>query len=590
MKSRQNKSKKILSCFIRCSRILFGTTPYYTCNIIICIVLIAIQPSVSVMIMRNIINSIQQKDIPIQEILFLAAIYIFVDITNGLILKLVSYLSFIVEKKSSINVSTVILEKTKELDLSDFENMNTYDLIQRAQNESNGKIFGYFMSFLSIFQALIIVISNFLIVKSWSIFIVLFLAIITLIRMIFLIKLGGEKHSILRERTHKERERWYYQFLLTNDIAFKEIKIYDLYQYFIDKFKNLSNIFYDQDKNISKKQFTIDTLFSVIDSALSGVVFCLLIISSKIGRLMIGDIVGYMSSISNIKNNIENFCLSIANICESTLYVSQLFELLDINSRRSIENGKVEIDQIKRIELINVNFKYSGKDEYALKNINLLFEKNKMVFLVGKNGSGKSTLVKLISGYYQNYEGDILVNGINLREINLKQYQEKLGILLQDFMMYELPLRSNVALSNLRYYNDDKEIGGLLHSVGFTKYDTLDMQLGYWFENGHQLSRGEWLKIALARAFMKDADIYIADEPNSSLDAISESEIMQYFRHLIRGKICIIVTHKMSNIVTSVGNIIVMNNGQVMQMGTHDYLMKNCSIYSELFHCEPSNN
>lgn len=562
---------------------MLSVSPLRMLMVICLTVLAGFLPSISVLTMQTIINGLQKENVLIQQILIFCGFYLLLDILNSVIIKWVSLYSFIIEKKSSLAVSLMILEKTKVLELHDFECMDTYDLIQRAQNESNGKIYAYFTSFLTMLQALITIFSSFYLIKKWSILIIIIIAFLTLIRMLFLVSQGKEKYSILRQRTHKERKKWYYQYLLTNDIAFKEIKMYDLYNYFIDKFKTLSLSFFNQDKELFQKQQLIDFGFTVLDCILSGVFFCALVVSCKMGKLLVGDVVAYMRIISNIKNNIEYFCLQVVAIWENTLYISQLFELQDIKSAKLNESHMIEIDKIKYIELRHVSYRYEGSVDYNLKNINIIFERDIVTYLVGKNGSGKTTLVKLICGYYNDYEGQILVNGIDLRKINIKQYRKKLGILFQDFMMYELSLRENVILSNLSCDQDEKKIFRTLQAVGFTKYSDIDMQLGNWFDDGQQLSRGEWLKVALARAFIKDADVYIADEPNSALDPISESEIMKYYKALVKKKLGIIITHKMTNGATFGGRIIVMNEGEIIDMGSHEKLYRNCPLYFELF-------
>jgi len=576
--------KLVIFCFCRSCKLLFQTDFVRIIIIILLTIIAGFLPSISTVTMQIIVNSVQQANNTISYLISYIILYASIDIFNGLLAKLVAYQSFTVEKESSIKISLLILEKTKKLELSDYENMNTYDMLQRAQNEINGRLFNYFTSYLTILQSFITIISNFFIINRWNMWVILILAFITIIRTMYLIWVGKKKYSILRKRTTKERKKWYYQFLLTNDIAFKEIKIYDLYNHFINKFKEISFDFFEQDRKINRNQNFFDAIFTLADAIISGIIFGFLIISSKLGRILIGDAMAYTRSISNIKNNIESFCLQIVAIWENTLYISQLFELLDIKKNKEIsKENMVKIEKVEKIELINVSYRYESSNKYVLKDINIVLDNNELFFLVGKNGSGKSTLVKLISGYYEDYEGIILINGIDFKSINKEYYRKKIGILLQDFMKYEFTIRENVTLSNLIHYSDDDKINNILKSIGFTNYETIDTQLGYWFENGYQLSGGEWLKIALGRAFNRNAEIYILDEPNAALDPIAETEILQHFNQLVYHNIGIIVTHRISSIIKGNGKIIVMDNGRIIDIGNHNELYLACQLYKELF-------
>lgn len=577
--------KIIWRCFYRSLKIVLRTDKNQFFCIIVLSIVLGIIPGCSLVMMQRIINLLQIDNSKLYTIVLFALIYIFIDMLNYIVSKIIAIVTFSLERRTNINVSLLVLEKTKMLELSDYEDVSTYDLIQRAQNSNI--VYAYMMLYISVMQAIVVVVSNLLILKKWIIFIFPLVAGITVIRMIHLSKIGKKKYIIRRDRTSDERKQWYYRYLMTNDMAFKEIKIFDLYDYFITKFKELSINFYTTDKKIYRQQNIVDGVLLLLDCFVTGCFFIFFIIMCKIGNSFIGDVIAYIRSISNIKKSIESLCLQIVVIWENTLQVSQLFELLDINGTEIAVGNKIDIGVIKKIELVNLSYKYRNSNKYVLKNINLVIEASQIYYLVGLNGSGKSTLMKIIAGYYSNYEGTILVNGVNLRDIDRKLYRKKIGILLQDYVKYELTLRENVAISNLDNLNDNIQIQKDLCQVGFNKKISLDSQLGYWFDNGYQLSGGEWLKVALARALNCKADIYFLDEPNAALDPVANKELLELIDQVLTGKIGVIVTHKISSIVRHKGKIIYLDQGEILGLGIHSELYNSCEDYRNFIDAKP---
>lgn len=553
--------------------------------IVLISLVLGVIPGLSVILMQNIINAVQNYKVSFLDTTILIVIYISQDILTELLTRYKSYKSFILQNKLILNLDLSILNKTKELDLEDFEDSEIYNMIQRAQSQSSSEVFSYFMSILSIFQSLINIFTNIIIILSWKVWIIPLIIISSLIKSVYLIFFSKKQYNIIKSRTGKERKKWYYQYLLTNDIAFKEIKMYSLSKYFIENYKKLFNEFFKQDTRLNKELNIIDSIITFFDRLIVGGIFILIIWSAKAKSILIGDSVAYIRSMTNIKNGVESFVGQIVSLSKETLYIEQLFEFLDLEINKSHNMNEKVINDITSIELINVNYKYKSSDKYVLKNINLKLQKNDLCAIIGKNGSGKSTLVKLISGYYDNYEGDIFINNINLKEINKDNLRVHIGILFQDYTKYELTVRENVAIGNLDKMNDDNFIKDLLLSVKAPKYivNNLDAQLGYWFEDGVQLSGGEWMKVALGRAFMRNAKLYILDEPNASLDALSEKNIFSHFQILSSEKIGLLVTHRYSNAKNITNKIIIMDDGKIEDIGTHEELYERSITYKELY-------
>lgn len=547
-------------------------------------VIMGIVPSLRVILIQYILNGIQQPSISLNKIFVLIAIYIVMEISVDSINKIIAYMTFKFKNKIVLKINLLVLNKTSELNLKNFEDTDVYNMIQRAQGQANESVFNYFMSLISLASSIITIVTSIGILLSWRWWLLIIIIFISIFKTIVMIHYSKKQYELIRNRTTEERKKWYYQFLLTNDLAFKEIKMYKLFNYFINKFKIIYNKFFEQDRKNNKSMTISDGVITLIDDLCLGGIFFLSILDAKYGLIMIGDALAYITSISNIKSNIETFSQKFVTVVQQTLYISQIFEFIDMNVANNHDKEKsIIIDRINNIRIENLSYKYKNSDYYALKNINLALSKGDIVSLVGKNGSGKSTLVKIIAGFYDDYEGDIYINDINLKFIDTESYQKAIGIFFQDYTKYELSLRENVAIGNLEDINSDPKIQNALALTGMDKIFPLEAQLGYWFENGTQLSGGQWIKIALSRTFIRNSDLYILDEPNASLDGISEKQIFESYKLLVKDKIGLIVTHRLSNARFLSNKIVLLDNGEITNIGTHDELLEESKAYKEMY-------
>lgn len=276
------------------------------------------------------------------------------------------------------------------------------------------------------------------------------------------------------------------------------------------------------------------------------------------------------------------FLNSFSEIYNDILYVEQFYKLLDLDVGNN-DNREVEIEEIKEIEFKNVNYIYEGSNNFTLSNINTKIKKGELIGIVGENGSGKTTFIKLLSGFYDNYQGEILINGIELMKINPDSLRKRMGIIFQDFNKYEMTLRENIGFGNLNEIYNDKKIEKILKEINLKNKidkfsDKIDTQMGNWFA-GEELSKGQWQRIALGRAFIREADLYILDEPTSSLDPISEKEIFTLVVEKSRDKIGIFITHRLENIVELNLRVIMFSEGQIIGDGSSEQLMGSCEEY-----------
>lgn len=304
------------------------------------------------------------------------------------------------------------------------------------------------------------------------------------------------------------------------------------------------------------------------------------------GSILIGNVITYTRTIMSSKSSITSILLNISSTINESLFIDQLFEYFNLEEEDNI--GKIIINSIEDIKLTNLSYKYPNSKDYVLKNINLEITKNKKIALIGMNGSGKTTLIKLIMGFYSDYEGTILINGIELRQIDKESLILQISTLFQDFVKYEATIRENIGYSNFNIIDKDGEIYEIakkfnLNSIIKQKDRKLDTQLGTWFDDGVNLSMGQWQKIALSRAFAKDSSLYILDEPNAAMDSITEYEISKLYEELLKDRMGIIIAHKFSNIIKVVDEIVVISDGNIAEKGKHDELMKKEGLYRRLY-------
>ena len=413
------------------------------------------------------------------------------------------------------------------------------------------------------------------------------LIIISLSMFVGQIIIGNKEFMMKYSRSNKEREAWYYSYLLTHDTAFKEVKSYNLKDYFIEKYKTISSLFIKQENTIEKYKTILNLIIGLIQDLFSLFIMVVAISGAYAGEIMIGTVMAYLNAITMIETSTNTVAAGIYSIYNSNLYMRMLKDFIeDSEGEEKIRKDLLKIEKINKIELRNVCFDYPELKN-VLKNISLTIGNNDQIAIVGKNGSGKSTLFKILCGLYYPKRGEVLINDKPIEKYSIEEYRERTSVLFQDFLKYEGSLRENVILGDIRRDSTDENVKAALNkaNVDFLlqeeKY-SLDRILGNWFDNGSQLSGGQWQKIALSRVYYKDADIYLLDEPSSALDATAELKIFNSFFEVSKEKIAIYITHRVK-IAKNATKIIVIDEGKIVGMGNHMELLKSCSVYNELY-------
>ncbi len=537
-------------------------------------VLSAVVPALSVYATKVLINAIQ-KGLSDMQGLF-PMLFLYASVRLGIIV-LGSAHSYVSQQQSlyvTSRLDIICLEKTKDLRLKDFEDAQTYDSINRANEIGKSRIFGIYQNILVLLESVLSIASIYTVIMGMDKKLFLLVLILPIVSTFVNMKLGKRNYDMLRRRTPRNRKLSYINYLLTNNIAIKEIINYGCHDYLINKFREINNGILNENRRFTNLRTVVNFFLSFFEEMFSVfVVFCVIIITRG-SSILVGDIVAYINSLTLISDNVKGFLLSTSNIYEDRLFVEDFFAFLDI--KKEDDSHKRSIEKISTIEFDKVNFSYGNSDTAALKDISISIDAKRPIAIIGENGSGKTTLIKLVAGLYNSYSGKILINGTELKGISGDSYRKRIGIIFQDFNKYEMTLRENLGLAAIGKIADDEELKAALKLINLKTDDSfnLETQMGSWF-GGRELSKGQWQRIAIARTIIKECDILILDEPTSALDPIMEKEIFKLIREISKDKMLIFITHRVSNLLEFNPDIFVMEKGRIVCHGYKEELMNN---------------
>lgn len=562
-----------------CIRKIYNFNKFYIFASVIFTVLSGLSPTILLVLMQNIMNRLQLGIGSFIEIGAYLISYILFDAATSGIGIFYGYLDTKVAAEFSIHIDEELLKKAFDLKLSDYEDSELHNIISRARNEGAGKIMNFFANFLVLAKQIISVTASGAIVSIYKPHLLVVALVLPVLKCLYAFKANKRQYEIIRNRTTRDRKIWYISLLAFTGQAFKEIRLFQLNDYFQKKYVELKKKNLFEDVNFSRRVSKVHFGLGVIENLVNGGIFASFLVEGYKGRILIGDVITYTRCIFNVSSSLESLFSIVGVIAKDCLFVSQYFEFMNIEKQN---NGNTTIERIDTIEVKNLFYKYPGSNNYAIKNLSFNLKRGDKLLVVGVNGSGKSTLIKLLLGFYDDYCGTILINGINLRTIDKKSYYSLISGVFQDFTKYEGTVRENISFGDLSQFGNDQKLEYLLAKYGLSHLK-IDEVLGNWFDKGKSISGGEWQKVALCRAFIRSADFFVLDEPDAALDSLIENEVLDSYQKAVEKGISIFTSHRFSKVCLFATQIMVLDNGEIKERGTHFELMKKGNLYSKLY-------
>ncbi len=485
-------------------------------------------------------------------------------------------------------LSVRLMEHAATLDLAQFEDAEIYDHLERARRQTTGRI-GLFTLLLGTAQDLITLASLAGVLLVQLPWLLLLLTIAVLPAFLGEAHFASLGYSLLFSWTPERRLLDYLRYMGASDESAKEVKLFGLSDFLVGRYADLSDKFYQENKKLAVRRNIVSTLLVTIGTLGYYGAYAVIIYRTVLGVFSIGTLTFLAGSFRQSRDLIQRVLLALSQIYEQSLYLSDLFTFFDVRPTVVSQPGARAVPRPIRtgFQFENVGFRYPGSQRWAVRHLSFTFEPHERIALVGENGAGKTTLVKLLARLYDPDEGRILLDGVDLREYDLDSLRKNIGIIFQDFVRYDFILRENIGVSQVEALDDDARIReaarrSLADSVAQRVPQGFDQMLGRRFDNGVELSGGEWQKVALARAYMRDAQVLILDEPTAALDARAEYEVFLRFAELTKGRMAVLISHRFST-VRMADRILVLKGGELVDDGTHEELLARGGLYAELF-------
>ncbi|NTV62827.1 MAG: ABC transporter ATP-binding protein [Oscillochloris sp.] len=516
----------------------------------------------------------------------------FVLITLGSILSQSrSLVEHMLNARLTNRINTAIIRKALALDLHYFEDAQFYDKLQNARRESNWRALSIINTSFNIAQGSITLASFAAALIAFSPLVALILFGASIPAFVAQTKYSRLNFRLLTWRAPEFRRMNYLEHLLTVDHSAKEIKLFGLGEPLLARYQQFFWKFYHEDEALARKRSLISVLWGLLASASYYGCYAWIVYRTVAGEISIGDMTLYLTVFRQSQTTFQGMFYNTSQLYESGLFLENLFGFLALTPQmRSGAGRQVPRPIVQGFEFRNVSFRYPDREDWALHGVNLRVNPGEKLALVGANGAGKTTLIKLLTRLYDPTEGEILLDGVDLREYDLDDLRDCIGVIFQDFVRYQLTARENIGFGQIKDLENEARIISAAQRGGADEvmakladgYDTL---LGRWFEKGAELSGGQWQKIALGRAFMRDSEVLVLDEPTSALDAEREYEIFQRFRELTAGRIAFLISHRFST-VRMADRIVVIEGGRVAELGSHAELIALGGTYARLFNLQ----
>jgi len=528
----------------------------------------------------------------------LVAIELGIVIVGELLARASSLVESLLGDLFSNRISVRLMQHAATLDLAQFEDPEFYDHLERARRQTVGRI-GLIAQMLGLAQDGLTLITLSAALLAFSPWLMVLLVVAIVPSFLGETRFAAMEYSLLFRWTPERRQLDYLRWVGASDDTAKEVQLFGLAGWLTDRYRVLSDRWYAENRKLATRKAIVSSALSFIGTAGYYAAYIVIIARAIAGSITLGSLTFLAASFSRGRDLIQRLLLGASGIYEQGLYLRDLFLFFEMKPTISSRPGAPAVPRPIRTGFVfeNVGFTYPGSDRWAVRHVSFTLHPGERVALVGENGAGKTTLTKLLARLYDPTEGRILLDGIDLRDYDLASLRREIGVIFQDFVRYDMRFDENVGvgeIESVRGYLDNGAGASppdpLVHAADQSLASSLlprlpagyRQMLGRRFDEGVDLSGGEWQKIALARAYMRDAQVLILDEPTAALDARAEYEVFKRFSELMAGRTGVLISHRFST-VRMADRIVVLKAGEVVEQGTHEELVGAGGLYAELF-------
>lgn len=486
------------------------------------------------------------------------------------------------------HIGVRLMRHASTLDLASFEDPVFYDKLERARRQSAARL-GMLSQIASLLQTILSLLSVSVVIISFSWWFLPILVVALLPVFWGETRFAMLAYSLLYRWTPERRELDYLRLLGASVSTAKEVKLFGLGGFLIERTEALFDRYFQENRKLAIQKAVTNAALNVLPLAGYYGAYAVILYRTAKGELSLGDLTFLSGAFLRSRNALESVFSTLSNVSEQALFVRDLFEFFD--SKPTIEDHAHRLPAPRPIrqgfEFQNVSFAYANSGKTVLENVSFRLEPEERIALIGENGAGKTTLIKLVSRLYDPTAGRILLDGVDLREYSPAELRKEIGVIFQDYVKFDMLVKENIGVGRVERMADQARVEAAAHKslasdVVGNLANGYSHMLGRRFEGGAELSMGQWQKIALARAYMRDAQLLVLDEPTSSLDARAEFEVFQRFADLTKGKMAILISHRFST-VRMADRILVLGGGRIEEQGTHAQLVANGARYAELF-------